>query len=263
MAHTSSAIVSKLQRSSWRSGQPRQHTDHSIVSNVRVSCSQISQRTTFSLDAHHRQDPTDVSFSHQQPSNADATHTMSLPLHLRAYQEPTKEDLSRTFFNLPPIDALYPPSSTSNGDGSTGLVKLYSQPTGRSGGNASEQAKVLHAITSMEVNAVLSVEGKDEVYVSVLDVTAVVDVGVDDLVSQSPVVYHFFRLSWHSSHSIRNQLDSVFLFTLLDGLKGECGDCCPRDVPLTLIDLDQWQVELQSWSVCIIVADMARTSNRG
>jgi TBC1 domain family member 8/9 len=94
---------------------------------------------------------------------------MSLPLHLRTYQEPTKEDLSRAFFNLPPIDALYP-SSTTNGDGSTGLIRLYSQ-TGRGGagagaGGSSDQAKVLSGITPMEVNAVLSVEGKDEVYVS-------------------------------------------------------------------------------------------------
>jgi hypothetical protein len=109
--------------------------------------------------------------------------TMSLPLHLRTYQEPTKEDLARTFFNLPPIDALYPPTTVATSPSPSDddnvpelrvpvLVKQYTQSSARSvsssanGKDGNPAAAALYSIQSMEVNAVLSVEGKDEVYVS-------------------------------------------------------------------------------------------------
>jgi hypothetical protein len=61
---------------------------------------------------------------------------MSLPLHLRAYQEPTKDDLTRLLFNVPPLLWVMPQASPS-----------YDP--------------------AMEISAILSVEGKDEVYVRI------------------------------------------------------------------------------------------------
>lgn len=79
---------------------------------------------------------------------------MSLPLHLRAYQEPTKEDASRTFYNLPLAEALYPFAV----DAPVSLVKQY--------GKVQSVEKDETGWMPMEISAVLSVEGKEEVYVS-------------------------------------------------------------------------------------------------
>jgi len=74
---------------------------------------------------------------------------MSLPMHLRSYREKDKDELARDFFNVPLQDAMPalgdPPS----------VVKAR-------GVSAAKKQQ------GMDINAVLSVEGKEEVYVSCL-----------------------------------------------------------------------------------------------
>lgn len=82
---------------------------------------------------------------------------MSLPLHLRTYQEPTKQDQSRLFFNVPTRESLI--------QGGTGEGKepvLVKSSASRDG--AAERGDGT-GWQEMEIGAVLSVEGKDEVYV--------------------------------------------------------------------------------------------------
>lgn len=77
---------------------------------------------------------------------------MSLPMHLRAYTEKTKDELNREFFNVPTPDQLPAPSEPPQ------VVKPARgtrTPVGSAAG-----------LQSMDINAVLSVEGKEEVYVS-------------------------------------------------------------------------------------------------
>lgn len=76
---------------------------------------------------------------------------MSLPLHLRSYVEKTKDEQARDFFNVPPFEAVAHPLEPS-------VVKQYAKA-----GPAPELAV---GMQGMEINAVLSVEGKEEVYVS-------------------------------------------------------------------------------------------------
>lgn len=76
---------------------------------------------------------------------------MSLPMHLRTYREKSKDELTRDFFNVPMEEQLPrpgdPPSST----------KLR---------GVRRDSQASPALQSMDINAVLSVEGKEEVYVS-------------------------------------------------------------------------------------------------
>jgi hypothetical protein len=77
---------------------------------------------------------------------------MSLPLHLRAYTEKTKDELTRDFFNAPFPDQLPAPSE----------APVAVKPArGTKGANGSAAG-----LLSMDINAVLSVEGKEDVYVS-------------------------------------------------------------------------------------------------
>jgi hypothetical protein len=77
---------------------------------------------------------------------------MSLPLHLRAYTEKTKDELARDFFNAPFPDQLPAPSEPPVS------VKPARGAKGANGSAAGLQ--------NMDINAVLSVEGKEDVYVS-------------------------------------------------------------------------------------------------
>lgn len=77
---------------------------------------------------------------------------MSLPLHLRSYREKSKEENTRDFFNVPLPDQLPAPTDPPS------VVKLR----GTSPSWASKDEKGLQG---MDINAVLSVEGKEEVYV--------------------------------------------------------------------------------------------------
>ncbi|KAK4687780.1 TBC1 domain family member 8/9, partial [Tremellales sp. Uapishka_1] len=73
---------------------------------------------------------------------------MSLPMHLRSYQEKSKDESSRDFFNAPLQEAVPPPSAAPS------VVKL------RGGAGKTQQL----ALQGMDISAVLSVEGKEEVY---------------------------------------------------------------------------------------------------
>ena len=75
------------------------------------------------------------------------TATMSLPMHLRNYREKEKDELARDFFNIPLQEILPEPTDAAS--------------LGKSQNNGSEQ----RAIQGMDINAVFSVEGKEEVYV--------------------------------------------------------------------------------------------------
>lgn len=80
---------------------------------------------------------------------------MSLPLHLRSYREKSKEETTRDFFNVPLPDQLPGPSDPPS------VVKL------RNVTPVWGQGKDEKGSQGMDINAVLSVEGKEEVYVSV------------------------------------------------------------------------------------------------
>ncbi|KAL7420012.1 hypothetical protein Q5752_004976 [Cryptotrichosporon argae] len=69
---------------------------------------------------------------------------MSLPMHLRAYTDKSKEELARDFFNVPPQEALPSPADAPSA----------SKPRPKPSGN----------LQGMDISAVLSVEGKEEVY---------------------------------------------------------------------------------------------------
>nr|ODN93686.1 GTPase activating protein [Cryptococcus depauperatus CBS 7855] len=71
---------------------------------------------------------------------------MSLPMHLRSYREKSKDELTRDFFNIPLQEQLPAPSDPPV------VVKL------RQNGNGKNEMQ------GMDINAVLSVEGKEEVY---------------------------------------------------------------------------------------------------
>jgi hypothetical protein len=73
---------------------------------------------------------------------------MSLPMHLRSYREKSKDELARDFFNAPLPEQMPGPNEPPS------VVKIRGRRDveGNRGG--------------MEINAVLSVEGKEEVYVS-------------------------------------------------------------------------------------------------
>ncbi|OCF58748.1 GTPase activating protein [Kwoniella mangroviensis CBS 10435] len=73
---------------------------------------------------------------------------MSLPLHLRSYREKSKDELTRDYFNVPVQSSLPSPSDPPS------VVKLRERPYK----NGQEE------LQSMDINAVISVEGKEEVY---------------------------------------------------------------------------------------------------
>ena len=72
---------------------------------------------------------------------------MSLPMHLRSYREKDKDELARDFFNVALQDALPAPADPPSS------LKVR-------GGSSAKK------LQGMDINAVLSVEGKEEVYVS-------------------------------------------------------------------------------------------------
>lgn len=74
---------------------------------------------------------------------------MSLPMHLRSYREKSKDELARDLFNVPSLEQLPAPSDPPS------VVKLRNVNLGP----GSSQG-----LQGMEINAVLSVEGKEEVY---------------------------------------------------------------------------------------------------
>lgn len=79
-----------------------------------------------------------------------------LPLHLRAYQEPTRDELTRLYFNVPPQEWV-------SGSSSTTLVKTAAWVAAMSD-RGKEAATSAPGSQGMEISAILSVEGKDEVY---------------------------------------------------------------------------------------------------
>lgn len=74
---------------------------------------------------------------------------MSLPLHLRSYKEKSKDELARDYYNIPAQDAF---AAVPEGEKQV-LHKIRNRMD--TGG-----------LQGMDINAVLSVEGKEEVYVS-------------------------------------------------------------------------------------------------
>lgn len=77
---------------------------------------------------------------------------MSLPLHLRAYTEKTVEETTRDFFNAPFPDQLPAPSEAP---------VVVKPAVGSKSANGSAAG-----LRTMDISAVLSVEGKEDVYVS-------------------------------------------------------------------------------------------------
>ena len=75
---------------------------------------------------------------------------MSLPLHLRSYREKSKDEVNRDFFNVPTQESLPVP-----GDPPSAVKIRHKEGSGVGAG-----------MQGMDINAVLSVEGKEEVYVS-------------------------------------------------------------------------------------------------
>ncbi|KAJ9120089.1 hypothetical protein QFC22_002987 [Naganishia vaughanmartiniae] len=91
-----------------------------------------------------------------------------LPLHLRTYTEPTKTDHARLVFNIPTLDTLL-----AGGVGADKVPVLVKRSQGQAkahvGRNAigekdDELSVAMTGYQEMEISAVLSVEGKDEVY---------------------------------------------------------------------------------------------------
>ena len=83
-------------------------------------------------------------FTHSPP-------TMSLPMHLRAYRDKSKDELARDLFNVPLQEAVPTPSDPPS------ITKVRHK----------EGSGVGAGMQGMEISAVLSVEGKEEVYVGV------------------------------------------------------------------------------------------------
>jgi hypothetical protein len=83
-------------------------------------------------------------------------------MHLRTYREKSRDEHSRDFFNVPTLDAMPGPGDPPS------VVKLRN--TGKE--VISEKDK---GMQGMEINAVLSVEGKEEVYVRPSQTPAFVD----------------------------------------------------------------------------------------
>lgn len=77
---------------------------------------------------------------------------MSLPMHLRAYTEKTKDEQTRDFFNVPLAEQLPAPNATP---------VVVKPAAGRARSSSAS------GLQGMDINAVLSVEGKEDVYVSV------------------------------------------------------------------------------------------------
>lgn len=76
--------------------------------------------------------------------------TMSLPMHLRSYREKSKDEITRDMFNVPLQESVPIPSDPPS------IVKVRHK----------EGSGVGACMQGGEINAVLSVEGKEEVYVS-------------------------------------------------------------------------------------------------
>jgi hypothetical protein len=93
---------------------------------------------------------------------------MSLPLHLRAYQEPTRDDLTRLLFNVPPLLWVMPQASPSY-DPATDpkIVKDSRHEQAMKEKMESAGVGMMNGTMGMEISAILSVEGKDEVYVCI------------------------------------------------------------------------------------------------
>jgi hypothetical protein len=73
-------------------------------------------------------------------------------MHLRTYREKSRDEQSRDFFNVPTPDAMPAPGDPPS------VVKI------RNTKEVLEKDKD-KGMQGMEINAVLSVEGKEEVYV--------------------------------------------------------------------------------------------------
>ena len=78
---------------------------------------------------------------------------MSLPLHLRNYKEKSKDETTRDFFNVPYLESL-------------GILGESSGSKDAHGGGVGAVGSGVEGLQGMDINAVLSVEGKEEVYVS-------------------------------------------------------------------------------------------------
>lgn len=103
---------------------------------------------------------------HCSTNIARRSAAMSLPLHLRAYQEPTRDDLTRLLFNVPPLLWVMPQASPSY-DPATD-PKLVKDPRHEQAMKEKMEmggAGMMSGTMGMEISAILSVEGKDEVYV--------------------------------------------------------------------------------------------------
>lgn len=109
----------------------------------------------------------------QHPTPNTSPPTMSiLPLHLRTYTEPSKTEHARLLFNIPTLESLL--AGGVGADKVPVLVKRSGQ--GKQKGYERDEKQqqqqgvvdTLQGYQEMEISAVLSVEGKDEVYVSFL-----------------------------------------------------------------------------------------------
>ena len=123
-------------------------------------------------------------------------------MHLRTYREKSRDESSRDFFNVPTPDAMPGPGEPPS------VTKI------RNVKEVSEKEKD-KGQQGMEINAVLSVEGKEEVYVS----SCRIEAGVGLMIRLGGYLY--YRLSCVLFRSIGNLVDVHYLCILLGVLKGE------------------------------------------
>jgi hypothetical protein len=123
-------------------------------------------------------------------------------MHLRTYREKSRDESSRDFFNVPTLDAMPGPGEPPS------VTKI------RNVKEVSEKEKD-KGQQGMEINAVLSVEGKEEVYVS-KDLN---EKGVGLMIRRGGYLY--YRLSCVSFRSIGNLVDVHYLCIQSGVLKGK------------------------------------------
>lgn len=98
-------------------------------------------------------------------------------MHLRSYKEKSKDELSRDFFNVPGPDSLPGPGDPPS------VTKV------RARRSSTITTQDVPGTQGMEINAVLSVEGKEEVYVGLSRVLGV------ELTRHRPAGSAYCRLS--------------------------------------------------------------------
>lgn len=139
-------------------------------------------------------------------------------MHLRAYREKSKDEQSRDFFNVPQPDSLPGPGDAP----SVTKIRTPKASTGGSGNGKEKESD--KGLQGMEINAVLSVEGKEEVYVSCQASVPrqVARMGSDGGLIDRPVDCRCYHLSCASSRSTANRVGALYRYTPSAESRGTC-----------------------------------------